>query len=422
MCFFKKIICVQLFIFFIVVPTLAQKVKTGIDVLQENGFKELKGKKIGLVTNPTGVNRELISTIDILFQAEGVELVALFGPEHGVRGDAYAGDKIEGAGVDPKTGLPIYSLYGKTKQPTNEMLKGLDAIVYDIQDIGCRSYTYISTMGNVMRVAAKFGLEMIVLDRPNPLGGDKVEGYGVDSSFVSFVSQYDIPYVYGLTCGELARLLDGEDMLKETKEDGTIKILHSKLTVIPMKGWKRGMSFYDTGLPWVPTSPHIPTIESAYLYPATGILGELGIFSIGVGYTLPFQVIASKGINAELFASRMNALKLPGIVFRPINFKPFYGLFKGELIGGVQIYITDIAKAVLSEIQFRAMEIIVELYPEMIPFKMTNQSKFQMFDKVTGGDFVRKDFSKRYKYSDISDKWMGRIQHFKEFSRGYHLY
>ena len=297
----------------------AQTVLSGIDVLEANGFEQLQGKRIGLVTNPTGVDRYLNSTIDVLYSAPGVELVALFGPEHGVRGNAHAGEHVEGQTVDPRTGIPIFSLYGKTHLPSAEQFEGLDAIVYDIQDIGCRSYTYISTMGNVMKVAACEGVEMVILDRPNPLGGLKVEGPGVEDSLISFVGQYNIPYVYGLTPGELATLLNEEGMLSVKGTDGLDSTVKCRLTVVKMEGWRRGMNFDDTGLFWVPTSPHIPTVEAAYLYPATGILGELGVLSIGVGYTLPFGMIACPGMDADLLASRMNALYLPGVLFRPVH-------------------------------------------------------------------------------------------------------
>ena len=346
----------------------AQTVLTGIDVLETNGFEQLQGKRIGLVTNPTGVDRYLNSTIDVLHSAPGVELVALFGPEHGVRGNAHAGEHVEGQAVDPRTGIPIFSLYGKTRLPSAEQFEGLDAIVYDIQDIGCRSYTYISTMGNVMKVAAMEGVEMIILDRPNPLGGLKVEGPGVEDSLISFVGQYNIPYVYGLTPGELATLLNEEGMLSVKGTDGRDSTVKCRLTVVKMEGWKRGMNFDATGLLWVPSSPHIPTTEAAYLYPATGILGELGVLSIGVGYTLPFGMIACPEMDADLLASRMNALYLPGVLFRPVYATPFYGSLKGKEIGGVQIYITDFGAARLSEIQFYAMQVIADMQPDFDPF------------------------------------------------------
>ena len=227
-------------------------VKTGIEVLKAQRFELLEGKRVGLITNPTGVDDGLRSTVDILNEAPNVELVALFGPEHGVRGDAHAGDHV-GNQTDPVTGLPVYSLYGKTRKPTPEMLRGIDVLVYDIQDIGCRSFTYISTMGEAMAAAAENGIEFVVLDRPNPLGGRKVEGPLVQDGFFSFVSQYRIPYVYGLTCGELAMLLNGEGMIGKP----------CNLHVVAMEGWKRDMVYEDTGLQWIPSSPHIPQAEKS---------------------------------------------------------------------------------------------------------------------------------------------------------------
>ena len=391
----------------------AQHVKTGIDVLEENGFEQVRGKRIGLVTNPTGVDRYLNSTVDVLFNAPDVELVALFGPEHGVRGNAHAGEHVAGQAVDSRTGVPIFSLYGKSR--------GLDAIVYDIQDIGCRSYTYISTMGNVMKVAAMEDVEMIILDRPNPLGGLRVEGPGVDDSLISFVGQYNIPYVYGLTCGELATLLNEEGMLKVTGSRGQDSTVRCRLTVVRMEGWTRGMSWDDTGLMWVPTSPHVPTPEAAYFYPATGILGELGCLSTGIGYTLPFGMIACEGMDADLLASRMNALYLPGLLFRPIYATPFYGSLKGRNIGGVQIYITDFGTARLSEIQFYAMEVIAGIKPDFKPFDVP-ASRLEMFDKVTGSKSIRHEFGKRLRYEDIFSLWNDFSVKFQKMSEKYHLY
>lgn len=400
----------------------AQRVRTGIDVLESNGFAQLQGKRIGLVTNPTGVDRYLNSTIDVLNSAPGVELVALFGPEHGVRGNAHAGEHIEGQAVDPSTGVPIFSLYGKTRLPSAEQFQGLDAIVYDIQDIGCRSYTYISTMGNVMKVAACEGVEMIILDRPNPLGGLKIEGPGVEDSLISFVGQYDIPYIYGLTCGELATLLNEEGMLTVKDSRGQDSTVKCRLTVVPMEGWTRDMDFSATGLLWVPSSPHIPTVDAAYLYPATGILGELGVVSIGVGYTLPFGMIACEGMDADVLASRLNTLYLPGVLFRPIYATPFYGSLKGREIGGVQIYITDFNAARLSEIQFYVMQVLHEMIPGFDPFAKAAASRLRMFDKVTGNEEVRTAFSRRYRFEDISSIWYGFAAEFRKLAEKYYLY
>ena len=306
--------------------------------------------------------------------------------------------------------------------PAAEQFEGLDAIVYDIQDIGCRSYTYISTMGNVMKVAAMEGVEMIILDRPNPLGGLKVEGPGVEDSLISFVGQYNIPYVYGLTPGELATLLNEEGMLRVEGSDGRDSTVKCRLTVVKMEGWRRGMNFDATGLLWVPSSPHIPTVEAAYLYPATGILGELGVLSIGVGYTLPFGMIACPGMDADLLASRMNALYLPGVLFRPVYATPFYGSLKGKEIGGVQIYITDFGAARLSEIQFYAVQVIADIQPDFDPFGSAGASRLEMFDKVTGSEEVRKAFGERYRYEDIYNIWNDFAEKFRKVSEKYYLY
>ncbi|HCC86429.1 MAG TPA: DUF1343 domain-containing protein, partial [Porphyromonadaceae bacterium] len=329
------------------------KVKTGIEVLKESDFRILQGKRVGLITNPTGVDNNLKSTIDILHEAPGVQLVALYGPEHGVRGDVHAGDKVADF-KDPNTGIPVYSLYGATRKPTKEMLEGVNVLVYDIQDIGCRSYTYISTLYLSMQAAAENDIEFVVLDRPNPLGGEKVEGNLVEEGFFSFVSQLKIPYVYGLTCGELAEMINGERMIPEP----------CKLTVVKMKKWRRKMHFDETGLPWVPTSPHIPFAHSAYFYPVSGILGELGYLSIGVGYTLPFEIFAAEWIDANEFARTLNAKQLPGIRFRPLHLKPYYGVGQGKNLQGVQVYLTDFRKARLSDIQFHVMEVAAQLYPD----------------------------------------------------------
>ena len=389
----------------------ARPVKTGIEVLRDQNFKILQGKRVGLITNPTGVDRNLKSTIDILFEAQNVKLVALFGPEHGVRGDAHAGDKVDNI-TDTKTGLPVYSLYGKTRRANADMLKGIDVLVYDIQDIGCRSFTFISTMGLAMEVAAQNNIEFVVLDRPNPLGGEKIEGNLADSSFISFVSQFKIPYIYGQTCGELARMLNEENMLKKK----------CKLTVIKMKGWHRSMNWEKTGLEWVIASPHIPNKNSSYFYPVTGILGELGYLSIGVGYTLPFQLVGAPWINAEKFASAMNQLKLAGLEFRPIYFKPFYSVFKDENCQGVQIHIMDYRKAKLAEVQFYMMQELAKLYPDKAVFNNANKDRYNMFDKVSGSDQIRLRFAKNNSVADINDFWNKDVENYLKISKKYYLY
>lgn len=409
----KLLLCVLLGIMSLSTTAKAPKVLTGIDMLERQNFKPLQGKRIGLITNPTGVNRYLKSTIDILHDAPNVQLVALYGPEHGVRGDIYAGAKVQDQ-KDEKTGLPIFSLYGKTRKATKEMLRGIDALVYDIQDIGSRSFTFISTMGLAMEAAAENGIELIVLDRPNPLGGLHVEGNVVEDDCVSFVSQFRIPYIYGLTCGELAKMLNGERML--------VNGVQCKLTVIKMKGWKRKMTFADTGLPWIASSPHIPQALTAWYYPTTGIVGELGYLSIGVGYTLPFQLFAASWIDAEELANAMNAQQMPGVTFRPIHLRPFYSTGKGEQLQGIQIHITNYKTVLLTPIQFVLMQEIARLYPEHSVMEHANQQRFSMFDKVCGSKQIRQRFMLRNQWSDIESYWNKDVKPFKILSKKYYLY
>ena len=409
----KLLLCALLGIMSLSTTAKAPKVLTGIDMLERQNFKPLQGKRIGLITNPTGVNRYLKSTIDILHDAPNIQLVALYGPEHGVRGDIYAGAKVQDQ-KDEKTGLPIFSLYGKTRKATKEMLRGIDALVYDIQDIGSRSFTFISTMGLAMEAAAENGIEIIVLDRPNPLGGLHVEGNVVEDDCVSFVSQFRIPYIYGLTCGELAKMLNGERMLANG--------VQCKLTVIKMKGWKRKMTFADTGLPWIASSPHIPQALTAWYYPTTGIVGELGYLSIGVGYTLPFQLFAASWIDAEELANAMNAKQMPGVTFRPIHLRPFYSTGKGEQLQGVQIHITNYKTVQLTPIQFVLMQEIARLYPEHSVMEHANQTRFSMFDKVCGSKQIRERFMKRNRWEDIAPYWNKDVKTFKQLSKKYYLY
>ena len=388
----------------------AAKVKTGIEVLREDGFKCLEGKRVGLTTNPTGVDSHLKSTIDILWEAENVNLVALYGPEHGVRGNIHAGDVVAND-VDPKTGLHMYSLYVKTKKPNKEMMDESDVMVYDIQDNGCRSYTYISTLGMLMEACIEHNKELIVLDRPNPLGGNKIEGNVVEYGYYSFVSQFRIPYVYGQTPGELALYLNATDY-------GNRCNLH----VVKMKGWKRDMTWNETGLEWIVASPHCPQGKSAIFYCVTGIFGEFGYVNIGVGYTLPFEIMGAPWIDADSLATALNDLNLPGIEFRPIYFKPYYSVFKGELCEGVQIHILDYEVARLSEVQFLVVQEMMRLWPEKDWFELCNQKRFNMFDKVCGTGYIRETFGKNYRFDDIREYWYKDVDWYRKASSKYYLY
>jgi Uncharacterized protein conserved in bacteria len=391
--------------------TQQARVKTGIEVLRADDFRILKGKRVGLITNPTGVDNNMKSTVDIFYESPNVNLVALYGPEHGVRGNFHAGSYVESQN-DNITGIPVYSLYGSTRKPTKEMLKNIDVLVYDIQDIGCRSFTFISTMGLAMEAAAENNIEFVVLDRPNPLGGLKIEGSYVEDKFKSFVGQYKIPYIYGLTCGELALMINGEKMMKR----------QGNLQIVKMKRWNRKMTYAETGLQWIAPSPHIPQAVTAFYYPSSGVLGELGVLSTGVGYTLPFQLFGAEWINAEEFSRALNSLNLEGLYFRPIYYNPFYGSGTGKSYQGVQVHITDYEKAILSEIQFHVLQVANRLYPGKVNIANASENGIAMFDKVIGSDYIRLNFQKNVRFDDIRNYWRKDEDSFRKLSKKYQLY
>lgn len=388
------------------------RVKLGNEVLAARGFKELAGKRIGLVTNPSGVNSRLESTIDVLRRAPDVQLAALFGPEHGIYGDVPAGDKIASR-TDARTGLPVHSLYGATRKPTPAMLHGLDALVYDLQDTGSRSYTFISTMGEAMEACGEAGIEFIVLDRPNPLGGVRVEGPLLeDEKLRSFVSRWEVPYVYGLTCGELARMIN---------ESGWIKA-KCRLTVVPLGGWQRPMVWRDTGLPWVPASPHVPHGESPLFQVAIGMLGELGTVNVGVGYTLPFECFGLPKLDPHALAAQLNGYGLPGVRFRPLTYKPFYATFKDEILGGVQIHFTDPAHVPLTAINFYALEALRSLGRDVFADAVKANKKFDMFDKVNGTDATRRAVQESIPAAEIVARWKAGEEKFRQERAPFLLY
>jgi uncharacterized protein YbbC (DUF1343 family) len=373
-------------------------VKPGIDVLRERGFDILKGKRVGLITNATGITSDLQSTVDVLFNYPGVKLVALYGPEHGVRGDGDAGKEINGFN-DARTGLPVYSLYGKTRRPTKEMLQGIDVLVYDIQDIGVRSYTYISTMGLAMEAAAENGIKFVVLDRPNPLTGERVEGAMLDSKFKSFIGEYPIPYVYGMTAGELAQMINGEQWLTiNGLSHGAGKC---DLTVVTMKGWKRSMWWDETGLTWVPTSPHIPHSFTTIFAVLTGLLGELGTANQGVGYTLPFELVGAPWIDGYALARYLNNLNMPGVQFRPISYIPFYKDTTGLRYKGVQIHIIDRAAMNMTHVQIAILEALLHLFPDNNIFDRAKPERINSFDKAVGTDDIRRELQNKTSVEEI---------------------
>jgi len=352
------------------------KVLPGIDVLfKDKKIAEWKGKRVGLITNQTGVDKQMRSTVDLLLEnAFDVKVVALFSPEHGMTGQAYAAEEV----LDHKgpQNIPTYSLHGKTRRPTPQMMKDIDILIYDIQDVGSRSYTYTTTLFYMMEEAAKLHIPFIVLDRPNPINGQIIEGPMLKEKWRSFIGYVNVPYCHGMTAGELARYFNGEYNIG------------CKLEVIPMQGWERWMNFTDTGLSWVPTSPNIPEADTPLFYASTGIIGELGIVSIGIGYTLPFKILGAPWISAVEFARKMNEQQLPGVFFLTHYFRPFYGLYKGKDCQGVLIKITDPHVYRPMAVQYMLLGILNLLYPKQFQAKINalEPSRKELFCKANGNE------------------------------------
>jgi uncharacterized protein YbbC (DUF1343 family) len=386
---------------------LSARVYTGLEVFLHKYTNLVKGKRVGLITNPTGVNAKLTSTVDLLKADPRVNLVALFAPEHGIRGNVRAGENVAG-GKDSKTGLPVYTLYGANgHRPSKAALAKVDVLIYDIQDVGSRAYTYIWHLAECMSAAKDAGKSVIVLDRPNPLGANVVDGPVTERKYLSFIGLYPIPRVYGMTVGELARYLKGEERI------------NCNLTVVPMWNYKRGMSWEQTGLPWVPTSPHIPTPEAACCFACTGTIGELGIINIGIGYTLPFQCIAAPWIDAEFTSRSLNSMKLPGVVFRPIYYKPFYAAYKDKNISGVQIHVINPAVFKPTTTEVAILTHLKKHYPR--DFRIL-ADKIKMFDKAMGTATVRQEISAGWNYQQIATKWQPEVNRFRLKRRKYLIY
>jgi len=304
----------------------AEQTQTGIDVLEQQNFAPLRGKRVGLITNQTGVDSQGRRTIDVLAHADGVKLVALFSPEHGIAGQLDTANVANA--TDAATGLKIFSLYGDTRHPTDLMLQGLDALVFDIQGAGVRFYTFITTMGYCMEAAAQHKISFFVLDRPDPLGGEKIQGPMLDPSRISFVGYFRLPVIYGMTFGELAKMFNAENNLS------------LDLHVIAMKNWRRGQTFDQTGLTWIPPSPNLRTLNEVFLYPGVEILQPAGV-SVGRGTDAPFEQLGAPWVHADVLLNSLNAKQVPGVRFTAASFTPSDGLYKGGACAGVRIEITD---------------------------------------------------------------------------------
>ncbi len=386
-------------------------VETGLDVLESSKFEILSGKRVGLITNQTGIDRNRRHGADLLYGAEGVRLTALFGPEHGIRGRA---DEKIPHGRDPKTGLPIYSLYSDTRKPTAEMLKDVDVLVFDIQDIGARFYTYISTMSLAMEAAAEQGKEFVVLDRPNPIGGVQVEGPVLDPRFRSFVGMHPIALRHGMTVGELATMFNDEGWLK----DG----VRAKLTVVKMKGWRREMYFEETGLPWVRPSPNMPNVDAATLYPGMALL-EATNFSEGRGTTIPFELVGAPWIVSDTLIAKLRGYGMPGISFRDTTFTPvdmpgfrMNPKFEGQLCRAIRFRLTD--RRAFRSVAFgiQLLSALQQLYPDHFVMRPKAMAR------LAGVDWVREWILQGRTPDEIVAHWQSGLQTFKKLRRKYLLY
>jgi uncharacterized protein YbbC (DUF1343 family) len=392
-------------------PDPTPVVKLGNEMLFEKHVDLIRGKKIGLITNPTGINSRFQPTIKRLYESRDCKLVALFGPEHGVWGQFFAGTYIPSV-IDPITGLKAYSLYGKTRKPLPEWLEGLDLLVYDIQDIGNRTYTFIYTMANAMEAAAEKKIPFVVLDRPNPLGGELVDGNILDyPAFSSFIGKYPLAYLYGMTPGETATFFNKEFNI------------NCDLHVVTMEGWKRTMKWWHTGLPWVPTSMGIPGPESAFYIAITGALGEMQTVCEGVGTTLPFQLIGAPWMDAFKVADALNAKHLSGVQFRPAFFTPHYYKFEEQECAGVEIYITNFDAVRPLEVALHIIEVLVKLYPDQQILGGTEVTpRMKMFDYAWGTDKVRRALQAGKPAQEIIAEWKAPVEKFLKKREQYLLY
>jgi len=397
-------------------PRQVRSIFLGIDHLTQRDYDILEGKRIGLLTHPAGVNRQGESTIEVLDRAPNVNLVALFGPEHGVYGDEKANVPIKDR-IDKNTGLPVYSLYGATRKPTPAMLAEIDAMVVDLQDLGVRSYTYISCMKLAMEACFENGVEFIVLDRPNPLGGLKVDGPMMETKWMSYVGAYRMPYVYGLTIGELAR------MLKEVPGwlDVPVKTrLEGRLKIVPMKGWRRSMLWPRTGLRWVPTSPAIPDLSAALGYPMTGLGTQLGGFKHGYGTPFPFRLLSFHGMSPPTLKGHLEGLNIPGLSFQLRN----YRLPTRQTGMGVYVVVDDFAALRPTELSFHMMKLAAK-WSRTNPFADATPAQRTLFNKHVGStewwEAISTDGG-RVDLEPFFRKFAREAETFRTFSRKYWIY
>lgn len=351
------------------------QVKLGVDAFFERDLSELRGKRLGLLTNQTGANAELVSTIRLFHEHPELQLAVLFAPEHGLLTNVKEGEKFTDA-IHRSTDIPICSLYGQSKKPTDAMMEKVDIIVFDIQDIGARYYTYIYTMAYMMEACARTGKRMIVLDRPNPIGGEIVEGNLIDQDYTSFVGLYPIPNRHGMTVGELATYFNEEFHIG------------CELEVLEMEGWNRRSFQTDNGLPWIPPSPNTTSLDMMLLYPGTCLVEGTNL-SEGRGTTQPFEIIGAPFIDGEKLQDNVNALGLEGIRARALSFTPTYQKYNGQLCEGIQLHITNRQTFKPVESFVKILAVVAEMYPKKIEFLEYGKLRHPMIDLLAGNDALR---------------------------------
>jgi uncharacterized protein YbbC (DUF1343 family) len=385
-----------------------EKFRLGVEVLLQDRIDLIKNKRVGLITNPTGVDQKLTSVVDLLYNNPNVKLTALYGPEHGVRGSAQAGQYVEKY-TDEKTGLPVYSLYGNTKKPTAEMLKDIDVLLFDIQDVGTRYYTYIYTMALAMETAKENHIPIIILDRPNPLSGSKVEGPVLEDKYSSFVGEYPIPVRHGMTVGELAMLFN--------KEFG----IGADLTVVKMDGWKRSMYYDDTPLQFILPSPNMPTLDTALVYPGACLIEGTNV-SEGRGTTRPFELIGAPFINGAELADKLNSYHLPGVIFRDTSFIPTFSKYVNELTHGVQIHITNRDAYKPFETGLYIVKTIHDMYPAEFQFRTPSSNGISYFDNLVGNGSIRAGIEAGKSIKEMEAAWQKDLDKFMDVREKYLLY
>ncbi|MBI4854251.1 MAG: DUF1343 domain-containing protein [Acidobacteria bacterium] len=389
-----------------------QTIKLGLETLFSNYLHLLKGERVGLIVNPASINQKFEHAADVFYHSKEINLTTLFGPQHGIRGETQD-NMIEWEGFsDRRTGLPVYSLYGETRIPTEEMLKNIDVLVFDVQDVGTRVYTFIYTMAYAMQACKKYDKRMVVLDRPNPIGGQLVEGNVLESEFASFVGLFPIAMRHGMTVGELAKMFNEAFEIK------------CKLDVVPMSGWKRSMWWDETKINWILPSPNMPTLDTAIVYPGM-VIFEGTLVSEGRGTTRPFELIGAPYIDAYELTSKLNSLNLPGVYFRPNYYQPTFHKHVGKLCGGLQLHVLDRQKYKSVITAVAILSTIYYLYTDKFQWKQPPYEYIHdklPIDVIFGSDKVRKQIEAGISIDEIEASWKESVDSFIKLREKYLIY